>query len=186
MKPTKRLNTRFGSAEREVKFEKMPKPEKYHLQKLLELRERAKAAAVEVLARKRAQSVAAETELAAREKAAADCRAAQRTAQTAMIEKSKHGIKNSEIIIYRRHLIDLRMREAELLAAVGQQKIVVQRADSEVEKALETLTEMMKELQTIEKHRDNWRREKRVEANRKEQKNNDETSAILHERRKFE
>lgn len=164
----------------------MPKLEKYHLQKLLELRERTRENAVEVLAEKRTRLAAAERELAAREKAVADCRQMQNRAQKEFAEKAKGGIKNREIIVHRQHLIDLRETETELLAAVEQQKIIVHSAETEVEKALQAVVEATKELQAIEKHRENWQREKRVEANRREQKNNDETGAILHERRKFE
>lgn len=164
----------------------MPKQEKYNLQRLLEVRERARESAVENLAEKRAQMAAAEKELAAREKAVRDCREIQKRAQTAMAEKMQRGVKNSEILIHRQHLIDLREKESELLKAVEQQKNVVARAAQEVEKALQFLVEATKQLQTIEKHRENWRREKRIEAARREQKNNDEIGAILHERQKFE
>ena len=164
----------------------MPKPEKYNLQRLLEVRARAREAAVELLAERRAQLAAAERELAARRKAVEDCRQAQQRAQSEMLEKSRNGIKNSEILVHRQHLSDLRETEIELLAAVEAQQAVVERAAVEVEKALHHLTEATKELQAIEKHRENWRREQKIELNRKEQKNNDEIGAILHERRKFE
>ena len=164
----------------------MPKQEKYNLQRLLEMRERTRESAIEVLGERRAQLAATERELSKREKAVADCRQAQQTAQSEMLEKSKDGIKNSEIILHRQHLIDLRETETELIAAVEQQKTVVARAAAEVEKALESLTEASRELQTIEKHRENWRQAKRVESTRKEQKTNDEIGAILHERSKFE
>ena len=178
---------RFGSARSEIDLcEKMPKQEKYNLQRLLEVRERARESAVQYLAERRSRLAATERELAKREKAVSDCRLAQQTAQTEMLEKSKDGIKNSEIIIHRQHLIDLREKETELIAAVEQQKAVVLRAEKEVEKALELLTEASKELQTIEKHRENWRQAKRVELTRQEQKSNDEIGAILHERGKFE
>ena len=162
----------------------MPKQAKYNLQRLLEMRARTRESAIEVLAERRAQLTATEKELAKREKAVTDCRLARQTAQSEMLEKSKDGIKNSEIIIHRQHLIDLREKESELIAAVEQQKAVVSRAEKEVEKALESLTEASKELQTIEKHREKWRQAKRVESTRKEQKSNDEIGAILHEREK--
>ncbi|MDQ2746008.1 MAG: hypothetical protein M3T96_01970 [Acidobacteriota bacterium] len=164
----------------------MPKPEKYNLQRLLEVRTRTRESAVEILAQRRAQLAAAEKELAARKKAVEDCQRAQRTAQTEFLEKSENGIKNSEILVHRQHLIDLREKETELLAAVEQQKELVVRAAAEVEKALQVLTEATKELQAIEKHRENWRREQKIQSNRKEQKANDEIGAILHERREFE
>lgn len=164
----------------------MPKQEKYNLQRLLEVRERAREAAVEFLAKKRAELAEAERELEAGKKAVVDCRKAQRTAETEMMEKARGGIKNSEIMIHRQNLIDLREIEKDLIRQVEQQKIIVERAETEVEKALELLTEATKELQAIEKHRENWQRTKKIEANRKEQKISDEIGAILHERQKFD
>lgn len=164
----------------------MAKGEKYNLQRLLEVRARARETAVELLAERRARLAAAERELAARQKAVEDCRRAQQRAQIEMLEKSRGGIKNSEILVHRQHLSDLRETEIELLAAVESQQAVVERAAIEVEKALLNLTEATKELQAIEKHRENWQREQKIELNRKEQKSNDEIGAILHERRTFE
>ncbi len=164
----------------------MPKQAKYNLQRLLEMRARTRESAIEFLAERRSRLAAAEKQLAAREKAVFDCRQAQQNAQTTMLEKARDGIKNSELIVHRRYLIDLRETESELTVAVKQQKTVVLRAETEVEKALQSLNEASVELQTIEKHRQNWRREKNLELTRKEQKANDEIGAILHERRKFE
>ena len=164
----------------------MPKPEKYNLQRLLEVRERARESAVEFLAQKRAELAEAERELTARKKAVVDCRTAQRTAETEMMEKARGGMKNQEIIIHRQRLFDLREIEKDLIKAVEQQKIIVGRTEEEVEKALQLLTEATKELQAIEKHRENWQKARKIEANRQEQKIGDEIGAILHERRKFE
>ena len=164
----------------------MPKPEKYNLQRLLEVRERARESAVKFLAHCRYEAALAETELAVRKNAVEDCRQAQRRAQSEMLEKTKVGFKTKEMIIHRQHLIDLREKEAELLKTVEQQKSVVARAEEEVEKALLALNEATKEMQVIEKHRENWRRGKRIEFVRKEQKTNDEIGAILHERQKHE
>jgi flagellar export protein FliJ len=72
------------------------------------------------------------------------------------------------------------------IVALEQQKAAVLRAEQETEKALELLNEASKELRTIEKHRENWRQIKRLELIRKEQKNNDEIGAILHEHGKVE
>lgn len=164
----------------------MPKPEKYNLQRLLEVRERARESAVKFLAQCRYELALAETELAARQKSVEDCRQAQQRAQTEMLEKTKVGFKTKEMIIHRQHLIDLREKETELLATVEQQKTIVARAEQEVEKALIAVGEATKEMQVIEKHRENWRRGKQVEFAWREQKTNDEIGAILHERHKYE
>lgn len=160
----------------------MPKREKYHLQRLLEMRERTRNEAAEFLAECRRQSALEEAELKAREQAVADCRQTQIKTQTEMLEKGRGGIKNAEMMLYQRHLFDLREREKEFLAAVEEQKLIVERAAAEVENALLALGEASKEVRVIEKHRENWRRERRVEAARGEQKINDEIGATLHGR----
>lgn len=164
----------------------MPKREKYHLQRLLEARERTRDEAVKFLAECRRQLALEETELERREQAVRDCRQAQSKTQTEMLEKGRGGIKNAEIMLYQRHLFDLRERETELLAAVEEQKLTIERAAAEVENALVALGEASREMRVIEKHRENWQRERRVEAARGEQKINDEIGATLHERRESE
>lgn len=162
----------------------MPKPEKYKLQRLLEVREREHETAVRFLAECRRLLTAAEDELRRRRQAVEDCRRQQQRAEEALWEKARGGVKNSEIIIHRQHLADLREREKELIAAVEEQEKAVERAAEEVENALFALTEATKEKKVIEKHRENWQRTKRVETTRREQKETDEIGAILHERQK--
>lgn len=164
----------------------MPKREKYNLQRLLETRTRERDDAVKTLAESRRKLAAAEAELTERKSAVENCRRAQSDAQTAMLEKSSGGIKNSEMLYHRQHLIDLRETETELVRQVEQQKSVVARREQEVETALAELKEASKELRVIEKHKENWQNEKRIEATRREQKSNDEIGAILHERSKIE
>lgn len=164
----------------------MPAPEKYNLQRLLEMRERARDEAALYLAGCRDELQLAENELDRRKQAVEDCRRAQTEAQGAMIEKSSGGIRSSEIVRHRGHLTDLREKEAELRAAVEEQKGTVARAEQKVEKALTALGEASKEAKVIEKHRENWLAAKKNEAARREQKTGDEIGAILHERRKFE
>lgn len=164
----------------------MPKQEKYNLQRLLEVRTRARENAVQILGQCRLKLAAAEEELAARRKAVEACRNTQARAQTAMQEKLKGGVKNSEILFHRQHLIDLRERETELLAAVEAQKALILQIEEEVETALVAVKEATKEMQVIEKHKENWQRVKKIEAGRREQKSNDEIGAILHERLKYE
>lgn len=162
----------------------MPKPETYNLQRLLEVRERARESAVKFLAQRRRELAAESEELKRRADAVENCRQAQKKAQTAMLEKAAGGIKTSEMMLHQRHLTDLREREIRLLAAVEQQRTAVARAEQAVEEALLALDEATKEMRVIEKHRENWRREKKIETARREQKTNDEIGAILHERHK--
>ena len=146
------------------------------------MRERTRDEAAASLAECRRQLALEEKELAAREQAVADCRQAQTKTQTEMLDKGSGGIRNAEMMLYQRHLFDLREREKELLTAVEEQKSTVERAAAEVENALVALGEASREVRVIEKHRENWQRERRVEATRGEQKINDEIGATLHGR----
>lgn len=160
--------------------------EKYNLQRLLEMRERARDEAALYVAECRRQLTVAENELNNRKRAVEDCRETQREMQIQMTDKSRGGIKSAEIVRYRQHLTDLREQEIRLIGAVEEQKTVVLRAEKTVEKALDNLSEAAKETKVIEKHRENWRQTKKIEGERREQKSNDEIGAILHGRRKFE
>lgn len=160
--------------------------EKYKLQRLLEMRERTRDEAALYLADCRRELKAAENELNNRRKAVENCRRAQAEMQKALMEKSQSGMKSSEMVTYRQRLSDLRENEKMLLAAVEEQKTVVNRAEQKVDKALSSLNEAAKEVKVIEKHRENWRDERKIETERREQKLNDEIGAILHERQRFE
>ncbi len=164
----------------------MPNTEKYRLQRLLEIRERAREQAAIQVAECRRQLKLTEIELENRKQAVESCRKAQSEMQIQMIEKSKGGIKSAEIARFRQHLTDLREVETNLIAAVEEQKKTVGRAEQAVEKALNFLSEASKEAKVIDKHRENWQVEKRIEAERREQKSNDEIGAILHDRKRFE
>lgn len=162
----------------------MQKQEQYNLQRLLEVRERERESAIENLGQCRLKLAAAEQELAERNRAVDNNRQTQRRAQNEMSEKMRGAVKNSEILYHRGYINDLREQETQLLALVEQQKTVVTRHEAEVETALEAVKEATKEMQVIEKHKENWQREKKIEAARKEQKSNDEIGAILHEQQK--
>jgi flagellar export protein FliJ len=164
----------------------MANQEKYNLQRLLEMRERAREKASLFLAECRRQLSIAENELNNRKKSVEDCRQAQRKTQAQMIEKSSPGIKSSEIVRFRQHLADLRENEIKLIATVEEQKRTVERAGQTVEKALTALNEAAKETKVIEKHREKWQAEQKTANERREQKSNDEIGAILHERQRFE
>ncbi len=162
----------------------MPKQEKYNLQRLLEVRERARENAAQFLAQCRLKLAKAEEELEKRKQAVIDNRKKQSNAQNAMLEKFQTSVKNREILAHRQHLTDLRELETELLAAVEKQKQAVERHEKEVEDALLAVKEATKEAQIIEKHKEKWQRTRKIEANRREQKTNDAIGALLHEQNK--
>lgn len=164
----------------------MTQNKKYNLQRLLEMRERARDDSAYYLNECRQNLANAENELKTRKKAVEICRKRQDLLQKQLHEKSRNGIKSSEILSFSQHLKDLRGEEEKLLNAVEDQKQVVERAEKTVEKAIELLNEAAKEVKVIEKHRENWNNEKRTESARRENKQNDEIGAILHERQKFD
>lgn len=164
----------------------MSAKEKYNLQRLLEMRERARDEAAIFTAECRRQLTLAENELNNRKQAVEDCRRAQRKMQIQMTDKSSGGIKSTEIVRYRQHLADLRQRESILLDSVKEQITIVRRSEQTVEKALDKLSEAAKETRIIEKHRENWQQSKKLEGNRREQKSNDEIGAILYGRQELD
>lgn len=150
------------------------------------MRERTRDDAALYLADCRRELSLAENELQRRRQAVENCRREQLETQRDLLEKSQSGMKSSEMVRYRQHLSDLRESEVKLLEEVEEQKKVVARAEQKVEKALDALNEAAKEVKVIEKHRENWQIEQKIETERREQKLNDEIGAILHERERFE
>src|SRR5207244_10322453 len=106
--------------------------------------------------------------------------------QNALTRKVRDRIKANEITRFRQYLVDLREKETELLKSVEEQEKAVAREEKKVEKAFDGLNEAARELKVIEKHRENWQIEQKKDAERREQKSNDEIGAILHKRSKFE
>ncbi|HVF55257.1 MAG TPA: flagellar FliJ family protein [Pyrinomonadaceae bacterium] len=163
----------------------MPK-KNYHLQSVMNARERAKQEGARIVAARRAQLADAEAELARREGEVLLCRERQAEAGDRMLQEARGGAGASQLVGHRTYLADLRRLEEELAAAVAQQQTVVARCESDLEIALEGLRETSKEFRVIEKHREHWHEEQRRETARREQKLNDELAAILHERRPTE
>jgi flagellar export protein FliJ len=161
----------------------MPK-NSYRLQQVLNVRDRAKQDAARHLALRRAQLAEAEAELAQREQAVSNCQSRQVAAHEKMMQEASGGIEAGQALAHRTHLADLRRLEQELKVRVEQQKTVVERAQAEVEKALTTLIEASKELQIIEKHREEWSQRTRLETERRAQKSGDEIGALMYERQR--
>lgn len=156
---------------------------KYSLQSVLDMRDKAKQQAAGLVDACRARLMKAEKELAQRLQAVADFQEQQTIAERRMMKQVKGGLKAHQVVSHRTHLADLRRLEQELLVRAEQQQALVERAEKELEKALSAFIESAKELQVIEKHRENWRQQKRRNEERREQKINDEVGAIIHERR---
>jgi flagellar export protein FliJ len=160
--------------------------QKYRLQPVLDLRDKAKQAAARLVATRREQLSAAEAELALRKQAVLDCRMQQASAQQKMAAAASRVVAANTLVKHRTHLADLRDLEQQLVAKVDEQKLVVAGAEAELEKALDALIEASREVQVIEKHRETWQQRTRKEEQLKEQKIGDEIGAVTHRRSKSE
>ena len=98
----------------------------------------------------------------------------------------KGGAQARRVVAHRTHLADLRQIEQDLRGQVEQQKTVVLRAQSELENALAALIEASKELQVIEKHRQEWTQRTQRAEQRRQQKLSDEIGSIIHGRQRKE
>ncbi|HEX8146538.1 MAG TPA: flagellar export protein FliJ [Pyrinomonadaceae bacterium] len=156
---------------------------KYRLQPVLGAREQAKREAERLLAARMAQLAEAEAELARRVREVEACRGRQEAARAEMLEAMGGGAAAARALSHRTHLADLRTQEETLRAAAEEQRGVVARCETELERARAALVEAAREVRVIEKHKEGWRERERREAARREQKINDEIGAILHERR---
>jgi flagellar export protein FliJ len=156
--------------------------QKYRLQPVLTVREKAKQTAAKMLANRRAQLAAAEAELALRKAAVDDCRARQLSVQDKMMAETQKGVVAHGLVLYRTHLADLRRIEQELIVAVEAQQRIVSLAENEVEKALSVMIEASKDVQVIEKHHEAWQQKTRREEDRNQQKLGDEIGTITHRR----
>src|SRR5262245_26857902 len=157
----------------------VPKP-KYRLQPVLEVRDQAKQAAARLVATRREQLVAAETELARRLEEVRKSQQRQVEARQRLLEESSKEVEAQLLQTHRTHLADLRRIEEELTEKVAEQRTVVAAANQELEQAISALIEASREVQVIEKHRETWQQKTRREEQVREQKMGDEIGAITH------
>lgn len=156
--------------------------EKYRLQPVLDVRGQAKQAAARLVAARREQLAAAQAELFRRQQALAECRQRQAAVQEKMLEEFDGSAEARTLVTYRTHLADLRQTEQELLERVEAQCRACESAEAEVEKAVAALIEASKEVQVIEKHRENWHQRAQRDERHREQKISDEIGALIHRR----
>ncbi len=159
----------------------MKKP-RYRLQPVLDVREQAKKDAAQRLAEARQAVADAEAELARRLAAVEACRQRQAEANARLLAALQSGSAAHTVLAHRTFLADLKEEEQRLQAAVEQQRAAVQQAEAAVEAALEGLIEASKELQAIEKHRENWQLARKLAEERRENKANDEFGTARHGR----
>jgi len=156
--------------------------EKYKLQPVLDVRDRAKQDAARLLATRREQLAAAEIKLKHRKQILADCHLRQATAQERMAAEFEQGLDARTMLTHRTHLADLRRTEQELAAQVDLERRAVRGAEAEVEKAVAALIEVSRDVRVIEKHREGWRERTRRGEQLREQKIGDEIGAATYRR----
>ena len=157
---------------------------RYRLSSVLEFRSRIKQEAARVVAVSRRQLLEAEAELFRRHEAVLGCRADAQKLLARMFDSAERGIEAHRLVEFRTHLSDLRRMELDLMAAEEQQTAAVARAESDLDRAIASLHEAHEQTKIIEKHRDSWSAQVRREEHQREQKLNDEVSAVLYERQR--
>jgi len=160
----------------------MKKP-RYRLQPVLEVREQAKKEPAQRLAAARQALAEAEAELARRLAAVDACRQRQAEANAKLAAALQAGSAAHVLLAHRTFLTALKEEEQRLQEAVEQQRAVIQQSEAAVETALQGLIEASKEVQAIEKHKENWQLSRKLEAERRENKANDEFGTARHGRR---
>lgn len=160
----------------------MPKL-KYRLQAVQDMRQRAKDQAAELVALRRQELADAETELKRRKKAVLECRKNQEIQAEKLMTEFLKGVTAQSIIGHRTYIDALKDEEKILRNRVDEQQLVVEKAEQQVEIAVQALVEATKELKVIETHREKWETETRKELERKEQKMNDEIGSNLYQRK---
>lgn len=156
---------------------------KYRLQVVLDIRERAKKDAAEAVALCRRKIADAEEELERRKKAVEESREKQEKEKDKMLSEMRGGVLAKQIMAHKGYLGRLKDEEEFLAEKVEEQRRTLAKANQELEKALEKLTEASKELKVIETHKEKWQTALRKELEKKEEKMNDEIGAILYQRR---
>lgn len=159
----------------------MAKPPKYRLEPILDEKERLREAAVTFLNKKK-------DDLAAEEKKLADVQAELQAAidrKEQMIQEyndnmfgGKYNI--DEIKIRKLHIEDMGFKIKEIQQAVENQRKAVARAEAEVRKAEDALIAASKEVQVMEKHKENWQRALKEEELKKEAKELEEIAQTMY------
>lgn len=161
----------------------MAKP-KYRLQVVENIRVTAKNHAAEFVALCRQKLADSERELLRRKGLVVEMQERQQAEKEQMFLKIQTGFVASEMVAHKEFMLKLKDEEIRLQAEVDNQELIVEKAKQEVEKALIKLTEASKELKVLETHHEKWTANVKKEAERKEEKMNDEIGANLYQRRR--
>lgn len=155
---------------------------KYRLQKVLDIRNRAKDDAARRIALRYQQLAQAEEDLNLRQRRLVACYKRQNRAQETMQGELEKGVQAKNIVAHRTFLYDLREKEVELQAELDKQAQAVLNAERNVEVARENLIAAARELKAIEVHKAHWQSAERSVRTKQDQKISDEIGSILHGR----
>jgi flagellar export protein FliJ len=162
----------------------MAKP-KYRLQVVENMRATAKSQAAEFVALCRQKLADEERELLRRKGLVIEIRELQQEEREQMFLKIQTGFVAGEMMAHKEYMLKLKDTENRLQAEVDNQQMIVEKAKQEVDKALVKLTEASKELKVLETHHEKWTATVKKEAERKEEKMNDEIGANLYQRQRI-
>jgi flagellar export protein FliJ len=161
----------------------MAKP-KYRLQVVENMRATAKSQAAEFVALCRQKLADEERELLRRKGLVVEMQERQQEEREQMFLKIQTGFIAGDMMAHKEYMLKLKDEENKRQQQVENQQLIVEKAKQEVEKALVKLTEASKELKVLETHHEKWTANVKKEAERKEEKMNDEIGANLYQRRK--
>lgn len=152
----------------------------YRLQTLLEIRERAEEAAkqafseaMQALAKEKAELARLEEEL--------ETRKAERKAkvQAYLQEVMQSGAGAGGMAAMNRYEQRLKDEEAQLALEIERQKEAVEAAEQVVEQRRAEMAEAAKEKKAIDKHKEGWQKEVRLERDRREELTQEEIGNAL-------
>jgi flagellar biosynthesis chaperone FliJ len=161
----------------------MAKP-KYRLQVVENMRATAKSQAAEFVALCRQKLADEERELVRRKDLVVEMQERQQEEQEQMFLKIQTGFIAGDMMAHKDYMLKLKDEENKRQQQVENQQLIVEKAKQEVDKALVKLTEASKELKVLETHHEKWTANVKKEAERKEEKMNDEIGANLYQRRR--
>jgi hypothetical protein len=159
----------------------MAKLPKYRLQPILEEKERLRDEAVRFLNKKKEELA---IEVARLEQLEAELQQAIERKDRMVEEYNTNMFQGKytvdEIKIRKVHIEDAIMQIEEVRQSVHRQKKAVERAEIEVQKAEDALIAASKELQVMEKHKENWERALKEEAMKKEARELEEIAQTMY------
>lgn len=159
----------------------MSKQVKYRLQPILDEKERLREDAIQFLNKKKDELKAEEKKLEQiKEELTAAIERKNLMTQEYNDKMFSGKYTVDEIKIRKIHIEDMILKIEEIKQAVENQRKAVARAEGEVRKAEDALIAASKEVQVMEKHKENWHQALKEEERKKEAKQLEEIAQIMY------